>query len=512
MTGKGIDVKRVGMLGVGSMGSMMSLLLAELGVEVFYYDPSDKNMDTLEQQSKDMKLNDKVHRTGGYDEVCKNLETPEQPKVFMFSTPHGEPADKCVEALKPNLKRGDIIIDCGNEHWANTERRQKDLDPQGIHYVGCGVSGGYQSARHGPSMSPGGSPEALEKVMPFLETMAARDKQGRPCVVPVGPGGSGHYVKMVHNGIEQGMMSVIAEVWMLLTGGLGLSHAEVSDVFKSWNSSGPLHDCFLVDIGVGIERAKGGRGEREVEDVRDKVTQDVTEEEGTGIWTCEQAVMLHVPASSLLSAHLFRCASSDAARRMKNRESAAGAGAVKPRPLSVMGEGESKKQAFVERLHTATYFCFLACFAQGLDIIRSKDRREGWGLDYASLLQLWRGGCIIQADHITDLLDGMYRRPDHDPDDVMSNPEVARELAAHYSSAKEVVLRAVEADLFLPALSQTLEWYKYDTSTHLPTQFMEAQLDYFGQHMFDTKDDPLRGPKRGKHHYEWEPAAGVSEK
>ncbi|RYO94419.1 hypothetical protein DL766_002767 [Monosporascus sp. MC13-8B] len=512
MAGKDIDVKKVGMLGVGSMGSMLSLLLAELGVEVFYYDPSDKNMDMLERQSKDIKLNDNVHRTSGYDEVCKNLETPEQPKVFMFSAPHGEPADECVEALKPHLKKGDVIIDCGNEHWANTERRQRDLDPQGIHYVGCGVSGGYQSARHGPSMSPGGSPEALERVMPLLEKMAARDRQGRPCVVPVGPGGSGHYVKMVHNGIEQGMMSVIAEAWMLLTGGLGLSHEQVSDVFESWNKSGPLHDCFLVDIGVGIERARGGRGEREVEDVRDKVTQDVTEEEGTGIWTCEQAVMLHVPASSLLSAHLFRCASSDAARRMKNRESADGTGAVKTGPLSVVGEGESKKHAFVERLHAATYFCFLACFAQGLDIIRSKDRREGWGLDYVSLLRLWRGGCIIQADHIADLLEGVYRRPDHDPDDVLSNAEVGRELAAHYGSVKEVALRAVEADLFVPALGQTLEWYKYDTSTHLPTQFMEAQLDYFGQHMFDTKDDPLRGPKKGKHHYEWQPATGISRK
>lgn len=534
------------MLGVGSMGSMISLLLAELGIEVFYYDPSKafasntpplltvtnsttdtKNLDTLEQQSKTIKLDSKLHRSTDYTEICQNLDSPsshddQQPKVFLFSTPHGAPADACVEGLKPHLRPGDVIIDCGNEHWTNTERRQRDLDPRGVHYVGCGVSGGYQSARHGPSMSPGGSPEALSLVLPFLEKMAARDQRGRPCVVPVGPGGSGHYVKMVHNGIEQGMMSVVAEVWMLLTTGLGLSHEEVGAVFEDWNTSGPLHDSFLVDIGARIERAKGkgkkkkAEGEQqqqqqqEIDRVRDKVTQDVTEEEGTGIWTCEQAVALHVPAASILSAHLFRCASADLARRIQNRKAASGGG-VEPRPLSP--SVVASKQDFVELLHKTTYFCFLACFVQGLDVIRAKDRREGWDLDYVALLQLWRGGCIIQADHIADVLEGVFRRADHDRDEVLGNAEVERELAERFPAAKEAVLRAVEADFFVPAVSQTLEWYKYATSAHLPTQFMEAQLDYFGQHMFDDAwEDPVGGPEKGRRHFEWQPARGVSGK
>ncbi|KAI0014818.1 6-phosphogluconate dehydrogenase [Xylariomycetidae sp. FL0641] len=501
-----VGFTKVGMLGVGSMGAMMSLLMAERGYEVFFYDPSDANMDQLEQQVKDINLQSKVHRTGSYDEVCQSLGSP---KAFMFSTPHGTAADKCVQALKPHLQAGDLIVDCGNEHWENTERRQRDLDGSGVHYVGCGVSGGYQSARAGPSMSPGGSPEALAAALPFLRTLAARDARGRPCTAPVGPRGAGHYVKMVHNGIEQGMMSVLAEAWALLTRGLGLGHDAVGEIFERWNAEGPLRDCFLVGIGAEIERAVDPRrgGERVVDTVRDKVVQDVTEEEGTGTWTCEEAVARHVPAASIVAAHLFRCASADLARRLANQR-AAGAGDQfqQPKPLAV-----EDQSAFVDTLRQATYFGFLCCFAQGLDLIRRKDRDEAWGLDYRHVLQLWRGGCIIRAEHIAETLDAAYARPGHDPDAVLGNPEVAAELAANYPAAKAVVLRAAEADLCVPATSQSLEYFKYQTSANLPTQFMEAQLDYFGQHMYDRQDDPVGGPEKGRHHFEWKPAKGSSD-
>lgn len=208
MPDQDVGFSNIGMLGVGSMGSMMTLLMAEHGYHVFFHDPSDANMATLDKQEHDLHLHDKVTRCSSYDEVCDKIKEEGKPRVFVLSTPHGEPADKCIEAVKDKLEKGDMFVDCGNEHWTNTERRQKLLDPMGVHYIGCGVSGGYQSARAGPSMSPGGSKEALDKVMPFLRTIAAKDKNGKPCTVEVGPGGSGHYVKMVHNGIEQGMMSV----------------------------------------------------------------------------------------------------------------------------------------------------------------------------------------------------------------------------------------------------------------------------------------------------------------
>ncbi|KAI0478985.1 6-phosphogluconate dehydrogenase [Xylariaceae sp. FL0804] len=516
----GIEIKKVGMLGVGSMGAMMTLLMAERGYEVFFYDPSDENMDTLEKQVKDIHLEASVHRTGSYEEVCRQLGSP---KVFMFSTPHGSAADKCIEGLKPHLSKGDLIIDCGNEHWESTERRQADLERRGVYYVGCGVSGGYQSARAGPSMAPGGSPEALELAMPFLRSLAARDVDGRPCTAPVGPRGSGHYVKMVHNGIEHGMQSVLAEVWMLMTQGLGLSHDEVGDVLDAWNRdpAGPLRDCFLIAIGADIQRARTDGGEHVVAQVRDKVVQDVDEEEGTGTWTCAEAIARHVPAASILSAHAFRVASADEARRRRNRETAQGSkaggggggGVVSPSRIHFDGRDNVGRLPFVETLKHAVYFCFLACFAQGMDLIRAKDVEQGWGLDYANIMQLWRGGCIIKAEHIVaDLLQhGVYARADRDPDALLGNPEVAGEMAANYAAARETVLKAVQADLFVPAVSQSLEYYKYETSTSLPTQFMEAQMDYFGQHMFDRKDEPESGPVKGRHHFEWKPAKGSSD-
>lgn len=325
---------------------------------------------------------------------------------------------------------------------------------------------------------------------------------------------------MVHNGIEQGMMSVIAEVWALLTDGFRLDHDQTAAVLAGWNASedGPLRDAFLVDIGAAIEHARAppaddrGVEGRVIDRVRDEVTQDVTGEESTGVWTYEEAVTLHVPAPSLLAAHLLRCASSDLARRAQNREAAGEGGrsadSLDPQRLSLEGregEGEEEEEArrrrLIDYLHGTTYFCFLACFAQGLDIIWRKDRAEGWGLNYADdVLQTWRGGCTIQADGVVDVLEEAFREggglymggdttPTPDPAPVLSSPAVGRELARQLPSAREAVLRAVEADLHIPALAQTLEHYKYETSTRLPTRFTEAQLDFFGHHM-------LRGARR----------------
>lgn len=341
--------------------------------------------------------------------------------------------------------------------------------------------------------------------MPFLRQIAAKDNKGRSCTNEIGPGGSGHYVKMVHNGIEQGMLSILCEVWGIMNWGLGMTYAEIADVFEGWNKDGPLRDCFLVDIGANICRTKNDKGEYVLAHVRDKVVQDVDESEGTGYWTCEEAVSLHVPAASIVAAHLFRCASADAARRIDIQKSSNGG--FKPSKLRV-----DDKQSFVKDLEMATYISFLMCFSQGLLIIKKRDNKNGWKIDYARLLQIWRGGCIIQADHIVDLLERMYHRNDHDDDDILSNHEIGDELHQHYPALKNVVLKAMEADQVVPALSQSLEFWKYSSSTELPTQFMEAELDYFGAHNFDLKEAPPGKPQTGQHHFEWQPARGIFEK
>ena len=216
---------------------MMSLLFAELGTEVVVYDPSEDSVKALMKKAKDTGLDHQLSSERDYESLCKALPSP---KIFFFSLPHGSIGDKTVESLKPFLKSGDFIIDASNEHYASTERRQKVCEPLGVHFIGSGVSGGYQSARHGPSMSPGGNKEAVEKMLPFLRKAAAKDAQGRPCVAWMGEGGAGHYVKMVHNGIEQGMMSALCEVWGIMTQCLGMKYDEIAEIFEEWDTEGEL--------------------------------------------------------------------------------------------------------------------------------------------------------------------------------------------------------------------------------------------------------------------------------
>ncbi len=482
----------------------MSLLFAEHGIEVNFYDPSEDRAEALLGHAKEAKLVDRIKHCKDYKAICKNLGSP---KVFVFSIPFGSVADETIDGLRPYLQKGDILMDASNEHWQSTERRQKRLEPDGIHYIGMGVSGGYQSARHGPSISPGGSEEALTLVMPFLEKIAARDKQGRPCVTQVGPGGSGHYVKMVHNGIEHALMSILCEVWAIMSQNVGMECDEIASIFDSWNKEGELESNFLISIGAEICRTRDPEGNSFVLDkVRDKVVQDVAETEGTGVWTCEEAVRLHVAAPTILSAHLFRLASADAARRAKVKDGLDGG--FNP---SKMQLSEQERTDFVKDLQKATYASFLVSFIQGLHIIEKANHEQKWEIDMANLLQLWRGGCIIQSDYIVNLLEKVYRQKDHNDRDLLEHREIGAPLKENYPALKRVVLRAIEADAPVPSLGASLEYLKYTASTELPTQFMVAQMDYFGAHKFDLKSAEPGKPVAGTHHFEWKPARGIFE-
>lgn len=497
-----MEVTKIGMIGVGNMGAMMTLLFAEFGIEVSFYDPSEEHDEALLRHAKGAKLQDKIKYRKDYQTLCENLGSP---KVFVFSVPFGNVGDKTIEGLRPYLQKGDILMDASNEHWQSTERRQKHLEPDGIHYIGMGVSGGYQSARHGPSVSPGGSEEALNIIMPFLEKIAARDKLNRPCVTKVGPGGSGHYVKMVHNGIEHGLMSILCEVWGIMRQTVGMEYDEIASIFDSWNKEGPLERNFLISIGAEMCRTRDPKDDSFVlEKVRDKVVQDVDETEGTGTWTCEEAVRLHVSAPTILSAHLFRLASADAARREKVKSGLDGG--FKPSKMQLSGQ---ERTDFVEDLQKATYASFLLSFIQGLHIIEKANHEQKWDVDFADMLQLWRGGCIIQSDYIVDLLERVYRQNNHDGKDLLDHREIEAPLKENYPALKRVVLRAIEADAPVPSLSASLEYLKYIASTELPTQFMVAQMDYFGAHKFDLKSAEPEKPVTGQYHFEWKPARGV---
>lgn len=229
---------QIGVIGTGVMGSMLSLLFAEhAGVEVSIHDRSEKSMQATIAKAKAAGLEKKVHACSDYDTLCLSLGSP---KVFFFSLPHGGPGDAVVATLEPYLRAGDIVIDGSNEDFLVTQKRQALLQPLGVAYVGLGVSGGFSGARNGPSLMPSGDDWAVNALMPLLTKIAAKDEQGRPCVTNIGHGGSGHYVKMVHNGIEHGVMSALCEAWSLMDSGLGMSGDEIGEVFDSWNASGEL--------------------------------------------------------------------------------------------------------------------------------------------------------------------------------------------------------------------------------------------------------------------------------
>lgn len=475
----------------------MALLFAEHGISVSLNDPSEETMDQLIATAKKDGLQDRFEKHGDYQDLCSSLGSP---KIIIFSLPHGNVGDTVVEGLHPFLDKGDIIIDASNENWQNTQRRQGKLVPQGVYYIGMGVSGGYQAARRGPSMCPGGEERALDIVMPLLEQVAAKDSKGNPCVAKAGTGGSGHYIKMVHNGIEHGMMSVLAEAWQIMNLGLKMEYEEIADEFARWDKDGELRGTFLVSIGADICRQKDDQDHHVLSTVEDKVVQDVDGTEGTGIWSQLEAVRLHVPAPSLTTAHFIRLASAFRADRKQVKAAFGGQFSLQP-----WDEASGDGKVVLENLRKAVYAAILASFVEGLNIIDQANQENRWNVDYAAVIQIWRNGCIIKADYITDMLTDIFKDPNADKD-LLHNELIAQELKKAFPALKEIVGQGVQHNAIIPTLSATLEFLKYSTNTILPTQFYEAQLDYFGKHMFDLKSEPAGKPVTGRHHFEWKPA------
>lgn len=307
---------------------------------------------------------------------------------------------------------------------------------------------------------------------------------------------------MIHNGIEHGMMSAIAEAWGIMTKGLGMNLDEVGEELHRWNKSGELQGTFLVRIGAEICLTKDSKGQRVLDTVEDKVVQDFTGEEGTGIWSNTEAVMQHVPAPTLTTAHYFRLASGDLHQRRTANKTFGGD--YPPQNLAVQD-----KRQFLEDLRMAVYAACLASYVQGMNIIDKADKQNHFNVDYYALLQIWRAGCIIQADYISSrLLMPLYKnhasKAEKNP---LYEPDVANDFKRSFQSLKKVVLAATEKDHVVPSLAGTLDYLKYQTSTDLPTSFYEAELDYFGKHMYDRKGEDKEGrPETGKYHYEWKPA------
>jgi 6-phosphogluconate dehydrogenase len=508
--------KHIGVVGAGSMGSMMVFAFAEIGLDVSFWDVENANIDKVMNMAK--KATDMKGKIEGFTNLKKfsaSLEGKNEGgrKLFMFSITHGAPADSVLGMMKSDLNRGDIILDGGNEFYRRTERRQKECKAKGVDWIGMGVSGGYQSARRGPSLSPGGDEKAIALVMPFLEQYAAKaPKDGTPCVTRIGPGGSGHFVKMVHNGIEGGMLSSLAEAWSFMHYGMGMDYAQIGDVFAQWNQSGELRNNFLVKIGANILKTKktpegdaNGEGVSKtdgyvLDDVLDKVVQDDDNTEGTPHWSLEESAERHVSCPTLAAAHWIRIASGNRGERQE---------VAKKLEMSAPGPIDSSldKKTLIENLRRAVYAAFLSSFCQGLELIARASEDEGWEINMADCMQIWRAGCIIESEHIADLLQpALAKGPVMNLKFIDS---VSKELHNNYHALKEIVVQGTRTDQYMPAIAATLEYLKYEGGLVLPTKFMEAQLDYFGAHSYSKPGVPGEDPgpvKKGLHHYEWQPA------
>ncbi|EEP79994.1 hypothetical protein UREG_04836 [Uncinocarpus reesii 1704] len=510
--------KSIGIVGAGNMGTMMAFGFSEHGVNVSLWDVQSSNVDEaidMTKQEDPKRLKGKINGFHDIHEFASSDEqTPEGHRFFIFSITHGGPADSVLEKMQDDLKKGDIIIDGGNENYRNTERRQKELEAKGISWIGAGVSGGYQSARRGPSLSLGGDPKAIDMILPLLQQFAAKDRRsGEPCVGNMGPGGAGHYVKMVHNGIENGMLSSICEAWGVLHHGLGKSYDEIGKIFERWNAEGELKNTYLIQIGSEIcQRKKTAHGDKKgeaastsggyvLDDVLDKVVQDDDDTEGTLYWAVMEAADRHVSAPTIATGQYLRVASGNRGQRQRVAQKL-----TIPPPTKI--NGLKDEQAFVEDLRRAVYVSFLCTFCQGLELIARGSRDEKWNVNLGDCMKIWRAGCIIQTEYISDLL-----MPAVTSDARIMNikliDEVAADLNKHYDALKSTVLKGTEANSYIPSLSASLEYLKYEAAKMLPTQFMEAELDFFGAHNYDRPgvrgEDPGKVSK-GTHHYEWRPA------
>lgn len=462
---KGQSSAELGVIGMGVMGRSLALNVMDRGFEVAVWNRDHQLLD------------DAVRSSGGRLQGCTDLaalvKSLKRPRRVLLMITAGKPVDLVLADLVPLLEPGDVVVDGGNSWFEDTRRRERELAAKGLHFVGLGVSGGEEGARHGPSLMPGGSPAAYAALAPLLEAIAARTDAGL-CVTHVGPDGAGHFVKMVHNGLEYADMQLLAEGYHLLAAS-GLDAPRLAEVFARWNR-GPL-ESFLVEISAAIFQKRDPKGSGWLVD---RVL-DRAEQKGTGRWTVAVALEQGVAVPSIAAALDGRVLSSRKAERV-----ALAAGAP-PRTMAKLDAAD---------VESALYGAKIAAYAQGFELLRTAALSFGWPLDLAELARIWKGGCIIRAAFL-DVLRGAFARGASGG--LLSDPAIRAEIEGRAPAWRRVVAAAVQAGLPVPALSAGLSYVDAMTSARLPQNLVQAQRDAFGAHTFLFSDDPEGRPQ----HVEW---------
>ncbi len=467
-----IEKANFGVVGLGVMGHMLALNMERNGFRIAGYD-----LDA-----------GKVRAFGAYAAekqivACETLEAflaaLELPRRILMMVPAGKPVDAVIASLKPHLAQGDLLIDGGNTYFVDTERRSKELEADGIIYIGAGVSGGEQGALWGPSIMPGGQPEAWQLVKPIFEAIAAK-AYGEPCVAYMGPRGAGHYVKMVHNGIEYGDMQLIAEAYDILHRGLGLSNMKLHEVFAEWNR-GEL-ESYLIEITADIFTKTDAESGAAVVDL----ILDEAQQKGTGKWASQNALDLGAPTPTINAAVESRIISS-----YKDERSAASTILNGPEPKK-----PSKPKEVIAAVRDALYAAKICSYAQGFGLLRQASKEYDYNLNYAEIARIWRGGCIIRARFLNDIRDAFGRSPDLA--NLMIDPQFAQAMNARQLALRKVVALAAGNGIPALAFSSALAYYDAYRSARLPANLTQAQRDYFGAHTYRRVDRP------GAFHTEWQ--------
>ncbi len=406
------------------------------------------------------------------EEFVAALKTP---RAILLMVPAGEAVDQCIQSLKPLLSKGDILIDGGNSWFKDTQKREAELSQTGLFFFGSGVSGGEEGARFGPSLMPGGDPKAYAFVKPIFEAIAAKTASG-PCVTHVGPDGAGHFVKMVHNGIEYGDMQLIAEAYDLLRKGLNLTAAEIASIFAEWNK-GKL-DSFLIELTAKVLAVKDAQtGKPLVDLVLDKAGQ-----KGTGKWTAQVALDLGVAIPTIAAAIDARNLSAlkeervDASRKIRGPEAA-------------LPQGE--REGFIEAVRDALYDSKICSYTQGLRLIQSGSQQYHWDISLKEMARIWKGGCIIRAKLLDEIMSAYDRNPVLTS--LLLDEKFNQELEGTQAAWRRVVSTAIRIGVPLPAMGASLSYFDSYRSAQLPQNLTQAQRDAFGSHTYQRSDHPEKG-------------------
>jgi 6-phosphogluconate dehydrogenase len=462
----------IGMIGLGTMGCNLLLNIADHGFSGAGYDKNSDKVSLLDQlgRGKDVK---------GFTDINAFIQSLESPRTMMLLVPAGKIVDDVIAELVPLLNKGDIIIDAGNSHFVDTERRSIALEKIGFHFFGMGISGGEEGARTGPSMMPGGDKEAYKHVQHIFEAIAAK-VDSEPCVTYIGPGAAGHFVKMVHNGIEYALMQLIAETYEVLKKGLQLDNAAIQKIFDQWNK-GRLQS-YLIEITAEIFSFKNGNTDHLLlDDIRDEA-----KAKGTGKWTSQVAMDLSLPIPVIDLAVSMRDLSK---YKLLRTEAARIYGGVQSEPLI------KNPDEYLANLEQAYFFGMITTYAQGMHLLYKASEAYNYKLELDQIAKIWRGGCIIRSSFLEDIYNAFRSNPKLEH--LFLDGSVQSMIKSSLTGIRAVVAHAATNGLALPAYASSLSYFDTFRSERMPSNLIQAQRDFFGAHTYE-----LIG-KEGVFHNEW---------